>query len=203
MTESRILEKTSNSAEIPALLSKKWLCCYFNLWNGSRPNYKQLYKKVLTPEVLERVVLTQNQVKEMKTFDALTSARLKQVLSISCFLLLPFFNLFGQGNGSDVRIIEYQPSSSDYIKMDYKPVRDSILGTALVIDTVYQITITEKGREVLPVGRTATVKDLYSVTEGMIIVDPMGIQVPRVTNVFFQDMECRPVDSKRVLVFKH
>ncbi len=72
--------------EVPRLLTKKWLCIYFNLYNphSNRTYVNQLYQKVLTPEVLEKVGTTQSEIRHVshRTFNREQTVKLISVLEI-------------------------------------------------------------------------------------------------------------------------
>lgn len=71
--------------EVPPLITKKWLCCHFGLITPrGRLLYRALYRKVLTEEVVLAVGLSIAQVRrqDLRTFDAVTSAKLKSVLML-------------------------------------------------------------------------------------------------------------------------
>ena len=55
----------------PPLISKKWLCWRFELVQPSgRPNYGQLYRKVLTPRVIAAIGATPEEIRavSVRTF---------------------------------------------------------------------------------------------------------------------------------------
>lgn len=67
------------------LLSKKDLCCYYNLINPQgNCNYDALYNLVLTDEVIQQMGLTVEQVRcrGKKIFTATETLRLKDILRI-------------------------------------------------------------------------------------------------------------------------
>ena len=73
------------AAEVPRLITKKWLYNYYDLSRpGGRCRCDQLYKKVLTPAVLSQIGRTEQDVrrKDVKYFDAVTSRRLCEILGI-------------------------------------------------------------------------------------------------------------------------
>jgi len=75
----------SYTDQVPPLISKKWLCVHFGLTcPGGKPNTTSLYSKVLTPDVLEAVGLTETQVRcrQVRTFDRTTSRRLIEALGL-------------------------------------------------------------------------------------------------------------------------
>lgn len=72
-------------SEVPKLITKKWLYNYYALERpGGRCRCDQLYKKVLTPEVLKYIGHTEKDVrrKGVKYFDAVTSRLLCEILRI-------------------------------------------------------------------------------------------------------------------------
>jgi hypothetical protein len=86
------VEKKQNSAtnkpglEVPLLMTKKWLCIYFRLYNphSQRAYVDQLYRKVLTPEVLAKVGTTQTEIRHVshRTFNREQTVKLISVLDI-------------------------------------------------------------------------------------------------------------------------
>ena len=71
--------------QVPPLISKKWLCVHFGLTcPGGKANTSGLYSKVLTPDVLESIGLTEKEVRrqEVRTFDRTTSRLLIQALGL-------------------------------------------------------------------------------------------------------------------------
>jgi len=76
----------AGTSEVPKLITKKWLYNYYDLERpGGRCRCDQLYKKVLTPEVLSQIGRTEQDVrrKDVKYFDAVTSRRLCEILGIT------------------------------------------------------------------------------------------------------------------------
>lgn len=72
-------------APLPLLLSKKWLCHHFGLVGpAGKTNTEALYKKVLTPDILQAVGLTADAVRSrsVRTFDRPTSMRLIEALGL-------------------------------------------------------------------------------------------------------------------------
>lgn len=70
---------------LPALITKKALCVHYGLVSArGRVNYRRLYLRVLTPEVLQALDMKPETVRNpgMKEFDAVRSARLRQILHI-------------------------------------------------------------------------------------------------------------------------
>lgn len=73
------------AAEVPRLITKKWLYNYYDLSRpGGRCRCDQLYKKVLTPSVLSQIGRTEEDVRQrsVKYFDAVTSRHLCRILGI-------------------------------------------------------------------------------------------------------------------------
>lgn len=67
--------------EVPALISKKWLCVRFGI-HGRADG--ALYKKVLTPDVIQQLGVEPEQIRNqrIRVFDAVTSNKLKEILSL-------------------------------------------------------------------------------------------------------------------------
>lgn len=82
------IQKITHHAPEPAplILSKKWLCVRYECVSlkSNRMNYKRLYRVVLTSSVISAIGMTEAEIRrrDMKEFDALTSARLKNVLGL-------------------------------------------------------------------------------------------------------------------------
>ncbi len=69
----------------PRIISKKWLCATFDCqFPGGRFNYRRLYRVVLTSQVLTAAGLDPQQVRRttFREFDAVASAKLREILSI-------------------------------------------------------------------------------------------------------------------------
>jgi len=69
----------------PRIISKKWLCATFGCqFPGGRFNYRRLYRVVLTEPVLVAAGLDPQQVRctTFREFDAVASAKLREILSI-------------------------------------------------------------------------------------------------------------------------
>lgn len=184
----------------PTLISKKWLCFRFNLTTSGRPNYQQLYKKVLTPEVLENSGLNITDIRNVsvRTFDALTSAKIKQALALPVFVLLSFI-----GYTQTPPPVPDKPGTYIYL--------DSIPGIAMVWEN--QRYYTHAFCDVVgcmvnhpPVSleqKVVVLVDAYTVTEGIIVVDGFGKQTPRVTRVRHNRLnDCTLIDPKTILFFK-
>lgn len=190
-------QKDSRAGERP-LITKKWLCTFFGLVSPSGYcNYQRLYTSVLTKDVLDQCGLTEEEVrtKKLKTFNAQVSERLRQALQL-CVSIVLF----------SISTIQAQTT---YIGTPY---RDSISGLGLieVVDTVDFKVIEHRNGDFVTLslvpqyGRIVNIYDIYQVTEGIIVVNPDGLEVPRVTSVrFYFTDTCLPIDSRRVLVFKH
>jgi len=76
---------TADTAPLPRLITKKSLCVYFGLVNArGRMNYHRLYLRVLTPEVIDALGMSAEQMRHpgMKEFDAVQSATLREILKI-------------------------------------------------------------------------------------------------------------------------
>ena len=72
--------------DVPKLITKKWLYAYFQLERpGGRCRCDQLYKKVLTPDVLRCIGRTEQEVRQrsVKYFDAVTSRKLVEILGLT------------------------------------------------------------------------------------------------------------------------
>lgn len=72
-------------ADAPPLISKKWLACRFNLMSpAGSVDYKGLYRKVLTPDVIQEMGLTIEQVRrsDVRTFDRQQTIKLIEILSL-------------------------------------------------------------------------------------------------------------------------
>lgn len=67
--------------EVPALISKKWLCVRFGIHGRA---HGALYKKVLTPDVIQQLGVEPEQIRNqrIRVFDAVTSNKLKEILSL-------------------------------------------------------------------------------------------------------------------------
>lgn len=83
------LQHTTHAADtappLPRLITKKSLCVYFGLVNArGRMNYHRLYLRVLTPEVIDALGMSAEQMRHpgMKEFDAVQSATLREILKI-------------------------------------------------------------------------------------------------------------------------
>lgn len=66
--------------DLPKLLSKKWLCIEFGFY-GSR-KYQQLYKKVLTKEVLLLAKIDKEQYRRKSEFNRTDTLALIEVLGL-------------------------------------------------------------------------------------------------------------------------
>lgn len=72
-------------APLPLLISKKWLCIHFGLIGpAGKANTEALYRKVLTPDVLQAVGLSEAVVRcrTVRTFDRTTSIRIIAALGL-------------------------------------------------------------------------------------------------------------------------
>lgn len=78
--------RTSHTpTNVPPLITKKWLCCHFGLITPKgQLQYRALYRKVLTADVVKACGLKMDEVRrqDLKTFDAVTSANLKRILML-------------------------------------------------------------------------------------------------------------------------
>lgn len=187
---------------IPALISKKWLCSRFGLFSGSTPAYQQLYKKVLTPEVLEAAGLEIENVRKIsvRTFDAVTSDKIKRALSLSAFLLVSVFGFAQTAN------VPASPGAGTFA------VKDSIIGVALVMETHTYYTEASCDQafcavlhqKVKKTEKITVVVDAYQVTEGIVVVDGFGAQKPKVTNVRYHRLDdCSRIPQNEIFLFKH
>lgn len=69
----------------PRIITKKWLCSHFQCQYPSGDfNYTRLYRLVLTPEVIDAIGMTPERIRgrTVREFDAVTSRKLMQVLSL-------------------------------------------------------------------------------------------------------------------------
>lgn len=183
----------------PFLLSKKWLCVHFGLFNGLHCNYQQLYKKVLTPQVLDEAGLNVEDIRKstVRTFDARTSDRIRKALALPLFLLLSFAGF------TQAPPVPDKPGTYIYL--------DSIPGIAMVWENQQYYThafCDVIGCAVIhpPVSleqKVVVLVDAYTVTEGIIVVDGFGKQTPRVTRVRYNRLnDCTLIDPKTILLFK-
>lgn len=81
----KMSETTPQAPEVPLLLTKKYLCDRFGFLmpSGTR-NYPGLYRKVLTPSVLDKLGVDAEVVrqKSFKTFDREQSILLTKILNL-------------------------------------------------------------------------------------------------------------------------
>lgn len=79
-------KNTFQTPDPPPLITKKWLCVRLDLvqFPGGRPKYKALYSKVLTPEVLSALRVTENEVRRVgfKTFSREQTVALIRILDL-------------------------------------------------------------------------------------------------------------------------
>lgn len=69
----------------PPLISKKWLCHRLKIiFPSGSPNYVQLYTKVLTPDVLERLGCSIEEIRrrDFKTFNRVQTCALIRILEL-------------------------------------------------------------------------------------------------------------------------
>lgn len=77
--------ETNATPPPPALITKKWLCIHFGLMrSGGSIYYEGLYKKVLTPEVIERMGCTPEEIRDsrLRTFNRLQTLKLIEILGL-------------------------------------------------------------------------------------------------------------------------
>jgi len=75
----------SGTVPTPAIISKKWLCGHFECqYPSGQMNYRRLYRLVLTDQVLSRIGMTSQEVRQasFREFDALTSYQLKIIFNL-------------------------------------------------------------------------------------------------------------------------
>lgn len=202
-TKTATAQKNSERVgeEIPRLLTKKFLCCYFGLFSGSRPVYSTLYSKVLTNDVLEKAGMTQEQIRKrgFRFFDAQQSERLRAIL-------FPVALLFAIAGFAQRPVVD---STLFHLQVDIPETdtifrRDTLYGMAMVRDTLLAVTETSGGDKYLHAVEAPTIIDLYSVTDWIEIVDPkFGYRHAVIRAIrYFKTTDCTPVPYRRVLYFK-
>lgn len=84
-TYSMVISTTTTTEAPPGLITKKWLCARFGLirQDGS-VYYHGLYSKVLTPEVIEQMGCTIEQIRDtrLRTFNRVQTLKLIEILGL-------------------------------------------------------------------------------------------------------------------------
>lgn len=176
--------------DIPALISKKWLCCHFGLMSGGRPMYQTMYTKVLTQEVIEAAGMKVEDVRRrgMHVFNAIQSAAIRRVLFPVVFLFMAL-GAFGQTTRDTIFRV------------------DTIYGIGMIRDTILCLKPysgpSDYNYTLAPVV-TASILDLYSVTRWIEITDSkFGQKTPVVQSVgYFKTTNCEPVKYDKIFYFK-
>lgn len=75
----------SSFKKLPITLSKSELCQILDCWPPGRrtPNYRRLREKFFTPDVLDRIGITQEVYRDTVTFDRITTIKIIQILEIT------------------------------------------------------------------------------------------------------------------------
>jgi len=186
----------SRVGDVPLLISKKYL-----LWRFQLSDQNALYRNVLTPGVLSRIGLTQDDVRcRSFRFDALQSAELKRILFGVLLLLLLATTAPAQTEEMKSDTIYGVSVVIDTLRIQYfkeKPVRfQDISDTSLAI-VFYEVE--ECWRDSL----ITSVWPAYSITNYRLVVTNMGNAVPQIHSVWYYRLsDCAIIPNRRILQFK-
>lgn len=181
--------------EWPRLLSKKWIAIHFGCYNGQNVLWRRFRSHVLTPEVLQNAGIDQDFAysRHCKTFNAIQSMKLTQILRGFCFLAFLLTTTFSTAQTGTSTTVEY---SGD------KFVNDTIPGMAMITDSIIRMVQVGTGFRYEKV-LTGIVVDAYMVKQHRFLVRSSdGGHEPFDLTQSFHLLTGGLIDPKRIMIFK-